>query len=53
MVSDGWEIYWDDSLVSCIISNHWDVYLKLIKYCMSTVIEKLNNDLKKKKKRAP
>ena len=30
MVSDGCEIYWDDHLVSYVMSNHWGVHLKLI-----------------------
>ena len=40
-MSDGSVIYWDGHLVSCVMSNHWVVYLKPIQYCMSTVIEKL------------
>ena len=29
MVSDGYEIYQDDHLVSYIMSNHWVVHQKL------------------------
>ena len=29
MVSNGYEVYWDDHLVSYIMSNHWGIYLKL------------------------
>ena len=30
MVSDGYEIYQDDYLVSYIMFNHWSVHLKLM-----------------------
>lgn len=48
MVSDGYEIYQNDHLVSYIISNHWGVHLKLMQYCISTVNWKIKNDLKNK-----
>lgn len=38
MVSDGCEINQDDQLVNYIMSNNWEIYLKLIQYCMSSVI---------------
>ena len=39
MVSDGCEINQDDQLVNYIMSNNWEIYLKLIQYYMSPVIE--------------
>ena len=40
MVSDGYEIYQGDNLVSYIMSDYWVRYLQLIYSCMTTVIEK-------------
>ena len=40
MLSDGYEVYWDDHLVHYIRSNHWVVQVKLTEHCMSTVTEK-------------
>lgn len=51
MVSDGHKIYWDNHFVKYIMSNHWAVNLKLIKYCMWNVIKKKQNDLNKIKKK--
>ena len=45
MVSGGYEICQNDHLISYIMSNHWGVHLKLTKYYMLTVIEKLKIDL--------
>ena len=41
MVPDEYEIYQDDHLVSYIMSNHWVVHVKLIKYHPSAVIQKI------------
>ena len=41
MVSEGRWVYWDNHLVSCVVSDHQAVHLKLTQCCMSTVTEKL------------
>ena len=43
MLSDGYEVYWDDYIIDIrhyIMSNHWVVQVKLTEHCMSTVTEK-------------